>query len=107
MAILEINHGWTFNGDSGGLAAVQVAGGALHSALYVQASTVATTNSVQFQTSPQSTGPWVTEASTSLSATANAGSMDVLRLTGPYQWMRPYFPTKSTGAYIVRLIAVG
>lgn len=107
MAILETNHGWTHTGDSGGLTAVEVASAAIHSALYVQSSTIASTMSVQFQTSINSTGPWTTEASTSISATANAGALDVLRVTGPYQWMRPYFPTKSTGTYVVRLIAVG
>jgi hypothetical protein len=104
--MLEINHQWTHNGDSGGLAAVQVQGGVRWSALYVQASTIATTMSFQLQTAPQSTGPWVTEGSTSVSATATAGSQDVLRLVGPYQFLRPYFPTKSSGTYTVRLIGV-
>lgn len=104
--MLEINHSWTSTGGSGGLDPVRVAAGAQYSALYVQASTIATTNSFTFQTAPQSTGPWASEGSTSVSADANGGSMNVLRLTGPYEWMRPYFPTKSTGAYIVRLIGV-
>jgi len=107
MAYLEINHNWTHDGTSGGLTPVQVQGAALHSALYLQCSTIATTFSYQFQTAPQSTGPWVVEASTAASATASATSQDVLRLTGPYEWMRPYFVTKSTGTHIVRLIGVG
>lgn len=107
MAILEINHNWTTDGSSGALTAVEVASAAIHSALYLQCSTIASTFSYAFQTAPSSAGPWVTEASTSASATAAATSQDVLRLTGPYQWMRPYFVTKSTGTHIVRLIAVG
>lgn len=101
---LEVNHYWSHNGDSGGLTPVRVDGMATYSALYVQASTIATTMSFQFQTAPQSTGPWASEGSTSVSATANAGAQDVLRLTGPYEWMRPYFPTKSSGTFTIRLI---
>lgn len=107
MAFLELNHNWTHDGTSGGLTPVQVQSAALYSALYLQCSTIASTFSFQFQTSPSSNGPWVTEASTSASATGSVTSQDVLRLTGPYEWMRPYFVTKSTGTHIVRLIAVG
>lgn len=107
MATLEVNHNWTHDGTSGGLTPVQVACGAVQSALYLQCSTIGTTFSYQFQTAPQSAGPWVVEASTAASATASATSQDVLRVTGPYQWMRPYFVTKSTGTHILRLIGVG
>lgn len=107
MAFLEINHNWTTDGSSGGLAPIQVQCAAIHSALYLQCSTIASTFSFQFQTAPSSNGPWVVEASTSASATASATSQDVLRLTGPYEFMRPYFVSKSTGTHIVRLIAVG
>jgi hypothetical protein len=107
MAILEVNYRWDFDGSSGGLTAIQVGSACLHSALYLQCSTIASTFSYQFQTAPSSAGPWVVEASTSASATASATSQDVLRLTGPYEWMRPYFVTKSTGTHIVRLIGVG
>ena len=107
MAILEINHLWNWDGSSGAIGSIEVQGAALHSALYVQASTIATTGSFQLQTAPSSAGPWFTEASTSISATASATSQDALRLTGPYQWLRAYSITKSTGTHVVRLIAVG
>lgn len=104
--MLEIDHGWDHNGDSGGLTPVRVGFGVNHSVLYMsQPSTIATTGTLNFQTSPESTGPWFTEASTSFST---AGSTFIqLRLTGPYLWMRPHFPTKSTGVYRFRLIGVG
>ena len=104
--MLEINHFWASDGSSGGLTPVEVQGGALYSALYLQCSTINSTFSFDFQTAPSSAGPWVTEASTSASASSLAASQDVLRLTGPYQWMRPYFRSKSTGTHVVRLIAV-
>lgn len=107
MAYLEINHNWTTDGSSGGLTPVQVQSAAIHSALYLQCSTIASTFSYQFQTAPTSAGPWVIEASTAAQATASATSQDVLRVTGPYEWMRPYFVTKSTGTHILRLIGVG
>ena len=67
-------------------------------------STLATTNSVLLQTSDASSGPWFTEASTSIST---AGSSQVsMRLTGPYTWVRPYFQTVSTGTYRIRLLGV-
>lgn len=102
--MLEINHTWTTDGSSGGLTPVSLAYGAKYSALYLQCSTIASTFSFAFQTGPSTSGPWVTEASTSASASSLTGSQDVLRLTGPYLAMRPYFPTKSTGTHIVRLI---
>ena len=102
--MFELNHVWTFDGTSGGLTPVEVQFPPTESALFVQNSTIATTNSFSFQTAQASSGPWFTEASTSVSTLAAAQT--VLRVTGPYLWMRPYFPTKSTGAYTVRLLAV-
>jgi hypothetical protein len=107
VAILEINHKWTSDGSSGGLTAVEVGSAALHSALYLQTSTLASTWSFEFQTAPSSAGPWVTEASTSVSTNNAASAQYVLRVTGPYQWMRPYSGSASTGTHVFRLIAVG
>ena len=104
MGLNEINHVWTSSGASGGLAAVRVYGPVSQSALYCQFSTLATTNSVSFQTAQESSGPWFTEASTSISTLA-AGQF-VLRVTGPYDYMRPYIHTESTGTYQLRLIGV-
>jgi hypothetical protein len=102
--MLEINHAWTSTGSSGGLDAVEVRFGVAQSVLSVLFSTLATTNSVSFQTAQGSSGPWFTEGSTSIS-TAAAGLV-VLRVTGPYTWMRPYLHTASTGTYALRLTGV-
>lgn len=106
--LLEANYAWNWDGSSGAITpAVEVGCGALYSAMYVQCSTIASTLSVQFQTAPSSAGPWFTEGASTVSATASATSQDVFRLTGPYQWMRPYSITKSTGTHVIRLFAVG
>jgi hypothetical protein len=101
--VLEVNFVWTSTGSSGGLTAVSVQAGAQQSVLYCEFSTLATTNSVSFQTAPTSSGPWFTEASTTISTTAGS-SVVAMRLTGPYLWMRPYIHTASTGTYTFRLI---
>jgi hypothetical protein len=108
VAILEINQKGSWDGSSGVIIGpIEVQSACIHAALYVQASTIASTASFQLQTSPSSNGPWVTEGSTSISATASATSMDVLRLTGPFQFMRGYAITKSTCTHFATLIAVG
>lgn len=101
--MFEIDCIWDSTGTSGGLTPVYLAAGCLQSALYIQASTLASTQSVSFQTAQESTGPWFTEASTSIS-TALA-QQAVLRVTGPFKWMRPYLNTSSTGTYRLRLVA--
>jgi hypothetical protein len=101
--MLELNYTWTHDGTSGGLDGVYIAAGALESALYVQHSTLASTQSFSLQTAQQSSGPWFTEASTSIS-TGAVGQV-VLRMTGPYLWVRPFFHSESTGTYTIRLLA--
>ena len=105
--MLEINQAVTVDGTSGNLLTVQAQAGAVWTAVYVQASTIASTWSFTIQTGISSAGPWVTEASTSISATGTATSVDVLRLTGAYEWLRAYTPTKSTGTHVVKIVAVG
>jgi hypothetical protein len=108
VAILEINQKASWDGSSGVIIGpIEVQSACLNSALYVQASTIATTGSFSLQTSPSSAGPWVTEGSTSISASASATSMDVLRLTGPFQFVRGYATTKSTGTHFATFIGVG
>lgn len=103
--LLEINHVWTSTGGtSGGLTPVYLDFGAQQSVLYVSHSTLATTNSISFQTSGESTGPWFIEASTQISTAVS--TTFGLRLTGPYGWVRPYLHTPSTGDYRIRLIGV-
>lgn len=104
--MLEIISNWTSSGSSGGLAAVSVQYGVTESVLYCQLSTIATTQSVSFQTAMESSGPWVNEATASLSTTGNSTAA-AIRVQGPYNWMRPYLHTASTGTYIFRLVGVG
>ena len=106
--MFDINHVWLVTGtqSSGGLTAVEVVVPALESVLYCEASTLASTQSFSFQTAQNSSGPWFTEASTSVSAVATAGSCDALRLTGPFQFVRPRLNSASTGTYTFRLLGV-
>jgi hypothetical protein len=101
--MLEIDHTWASSGSSGGLTPVYLAAGCAQSVLYIACSTLASSQSVSFQTAPESTGPWFTEGSTSIS-TALAQSA-AIRVTGPYKWMRPYLHSASTGTYNLRLVA--
>lgn len=101
--MLEIDNTWTSTGSSGGLTPVYLAAGCQQSVLKCQFSTLASTQSFSFQTAQESTGPWFTEASTSIS-TAVSGQA-ALRVTGPYKWMRPYLHSASTGNYTFRLVA--
>lgn len=106
--MLVANYAWNWDGSSGAIGSpVELQLPAMFSAMYVQASTINSTLSVQFQTAPSSAGPWFTEGTSTVSANGNTTSQDAFRLTGPYQWMRPYSITKSTGTHIVRLFAVG
>jgi hypothetical protein len=76
------------------------------SVLYLNASTLATTQSFAFQTALDSTGPWITENSTAINSNGTSNSAARIRVTGPYPWMRPLLNTASTGTYIFRLVAV-
>jgi len=104
--LLEHDFSWTSIGTTvaGGVAldAVQLPFPPTESVLYATASTLASTQSYSFQTGLASTGPWVTENSTTLPA----ASASRIRLTGPYPWMRPILNSASTGTYTFRLIAV-
>ena len=102
--MLEHDFAWDSTGSSGALSEVTIPFPPTHSVLYVQHSTLATTNSVSFQTAQQSSGPWFNEASTQLSTAVS--TQFALRLTGPYAIMRPYLHTASTGTYRLRLLAV-
>ena len=103
--MFELEYTWNSTGDTGALTAVEVPFPAMESALYVEHSTLSATNSFEFQTAQKSSGPWFTEASTTMGATATI-SQRVLRLTGPYRFMRPQLKTASTGTYNIRLFAV-
>lgn len=102
--VLEINHAWTSTGSTAALTPVYVDFPPVESVLTVAFSTLATSNSVEFQTAQESSGPWFTEASTAIS-TGVSGQV-ALRVTGPYLWARPQLKTASTGAYTIRLLGV-
>lgn len=104
--MLEINKLWTSTGSSGGLEGVYVGAGVTQSVLYLQSSTLASTQSFSMQTAISSGGPWFTEGSTSIGATANVTALAALRLTGPYLWVRPYLNSASTGTFSFRLVGV-
>ncbi len=110
MAILEVNHTWTQLGPGSSAATfnpLKLKVPPLHTVLYCQSSTLASTQSFALQTSYSSAGPWVTEGSTSVSATNTSTTTDLLRLTGPYLFARPKLNSVSTGSYVFTLIAVG
>lgn len=115
--MLEAIYKWTSSGSTGtpqpggtssrtGSSAVFLPFPPLESALYCENSTIATTNSFQFQTAQASTGPWNADASTACAGDGNGKGQAVLRVTGPYRWMRPVLKTASTGVYTLRLYAV-
>ncbi|MGE0444508.1 MAG: hypothetical protein AB7P99_04715 [Vicinamibacterales bacterium] len=104
--MLEYRKTWTSTGSSGGLTAVDAGGMMTHSVLLCQASTLASTQSFSYQIAQASSGPWLTEQSTSIGATASVGAQAALRITGPYTWFRPYLNSASTGTYQFTLVAV-
>lgn len=95
----ELDQPWSFTGTSGGGAAVEIHGNVTESAWYFNTG-AASTATVSVQSGPTSTGPWITEASTTLSTAAAT----VLRVTGPFAWVRPF--NNSTGVVTVRVIGV-
>jgi hypothetical protein len=103
--MLEINHTWTSTGSTSGWnTPVYMDFPGDNLALSISASTIATTNSVQLQTAISSGGPWYVEGSTSISATATAAALDVIRVSGAHGgWVRPVLKTASTGTYTIKL----
>ena len=107
--MLEYRKVWTSAGSSGGalaMTAVDAGGLMTHSVLLCQASTLASTQSFSYQIAQASTGPWLTEASTSIAASSVTGAQAALRITGPYTWFRPVLNSASTGTYQFTLVAV-
>lgn len=109
---LVVKHAWNIDrsvastSSSGGLTAVYLPISVQYTMLSVAFSTLATTQSLSYQSALESSGPWFIEASTQLS-TAVSTRM-VMRVAGPVgSWVRPYFHTASTGAYDVLLLGVG
>ena len=108
--MLEVDHTWVVPAATSSLSPTTVLKlkvPTLHTALYCQASTLASTQSFSLQTAQSSAGPWATEGSTAVSANGTSNSCDVLRLTGPYLFARPRLNSVSTGSYTFRLVGVG
>ena len=105
--MLEIAHTWTSTGSTGTFnTPVELKWPVVEAQLSLTASTIATTNSYQWQSAQASTGPWYVEASTAVAADANSASNDVIRITGLSGWVRPVLKTASTGAYTFKLFGV-
>lgn len=103
---LLVKQAWLSTGSSGGLPAVEMPFSAAYSVMYVDHSTLATTQSITYQSGLESTGPWFLEGSTGM--TTVASTRLIMRVTGPVgPWVRPYLHTASTGTYNIILIGVG
>lgn len=81
--------------------AVDFRGYGLENTFYVE-SGAASSGAVTIQTSRSSAGPWVTIASTTLSAT---GAVAVMQVTGPFFFIRP--TVASTGTWQVEAVSFG
>lgn len=102
--MIEFNVLVTSTGSSGGLTAVESQFGAIETVVYFQNDTLAATQSIRIETAPDSTGPWISEASTTISTVGSTSGR--FRITGPFGYIRPYLQAASTGTYRVRLIGV-
>lgn len=94
------------------LASVEIGDNVKRAVLYVDHSTLATTNSFSLQSAQASTGPWVIDGSTFTAAAAAiaaaTGSTNLtIRVSGPIgPWVRPVINTASSGGYDFLLIGV-
>ena len=106
--MLEIAHTWTSTGSTGTWnTPVFLDVPPTDLALFVQCSTIATTNSFELQSALSSGGPWLTEGSTAVAATATVSALSVLRLAGAIGgWVRPVTKTASTGDYTIKLVGI-
>ena len=104
-----INQAWIVNGtvSSGALTALEVPGENIAQAVvYVDFSTLATTQSFQFQSAQDSTGPWFVEASTVM-PTGNVSTRFGMRIQGPIApFVRPRLLTNATGNYNIMFVGV-
>ena len=97
---------WASEGTSGGLAELYLPMTPAYCVLYVDYSTLKDTQSIEFQSAQNSTGPWLAELSTVM-ATA-VSTRHGMRVTGPVgPWVRPYLKSASTGTYHFEFLGVG
>ena len=96
----ELDYTWSSVGSSGAQTAVRVIGDLLHSAWYFKASTGVATATILVQSALSSGGPWADEGG---STALTSGTVQVVRVSGPMGWARPW--VNSTGV-TVRAIGV-
>lgn len=106
MGMYEVDWKWTSTGTSGGLTALEVRSPLSQWVLYCEASTCATTQSFAMQSAITSSGPWATDGSTALAATASVTAAANLRGSGPVAWVRPFLNSVSTGTFNFRFIGI-
>ena len=97
---------WTASSGAGGLTALYLPLPPSYSVMYVECSTLATTNSFFFQSAQESSGPWFNELSTVVAV--NTSTRLGMRVTGPIgPYVRPFIGTGSSGVYRFEFIGVG
>ena len=108
--MLTVKQAWTSTGGTSGPLAVislQESENFTQGVVYLNHSTLATTQSFNFESAQESTGPWLIETSTVLSSVANVSTNMSMRLTGPIgPFIRPRLLTPATGFYNVLLLGV-
>lgn len=94
MSMPEFKQTWSSLATSGGQSAIHSAE-AIESVWYFQASSGVSTATVRVQSALSSGGPWFDDAS---NTALTSGTLGVLRVTGPFAWVRPW--ANSTGITI-------
>ena len=104
--MLIIKQVWTFSTAAFTGATVELGSeNVSQSVVYFRCSTLATTQSFNFESAQASTGPWVTDASTAVAA--NVSTNFAMRITGPVgPFVRPRILTASSGDYLATFIGV-
>ena len=101
MPVVEIDQAWSSTGGTGGMTAVQIYNSVIEWAFYAEKDN--STFTVALQSAQQSSGPWVTEASTTTNSTA--AEQFVMRGDGPMPFVRPYITARTnTNTINFRLI---
>jgi Zn-dependent M28 family amino/carboxypeptidase len=103
--MILLNQKWHSTGSSGPVAsAIFLQSPVRDIALFINHSTLASTQSCSLQSAIESTGPWFVEGSTQIAA-ANASTGFKLAAQGPTgNWIRVYLHSNSTGDYDFQLV---
>ena len=105
--MLTIKQGWASTGSSGALAVIQVQNSEnfTQGVVFLDCSTLATSQSFNLESAQESTGPWFTETSTVISTAISTNF--AMRFAGPIgPFVRPRLLTSATGFYDVLLVGV-